>query len=265
VPINLGGIPDNLLESELFGFEKGAFTGADRRKEGLFEIASTGTLFLDEIGDMPVHLQVKLLRVLQDKKIQRLGGTGGIPIDVRIIAATNRDLEERLKDGSFREDLYYRLNVIRIHLPPLRDRPEDISDLAVFFVGKYARETGAKVKVLSPEAAVALMGYRFPGNVRELENMIERACILSDGESIRPADLAVPGSEPERSFSAAEAPSSAAAGAGGPATGTVKEMERRAVIEALKRRDGNRTRAAEDLGISRRTLHNKIREYGLEV
>jgi two-component system response regulator AtoC len=267
VPINLGGIPDNLIESELFGYEKGAFTGADRRKEGLFEIASSGTLFLDEIGDMPVHLQVKLLRVLQDKKIQRLGGTGSIPIDVRILAATNRDLEERLKEGSFREDLYYRLNVIRVHLPPLRDRPEDIPELAAFFVGKYAKETGALVKTLSPEAVSALASYRFPGNVRELENMIERACILAEGTSIRPTDLAVPGPGPVasgpspartlRAVDGADMPRDAA----GP--GTVKEMERRAVIEALKRRNGNRTRAAEDLGISRRTLHNKIKEYGI--
>ena len=259
VAINLGGIPDSLLESEPFGFEKGAFTGADRRKEGLFETAAGGTLFLDEIGDMPAHLQVKLLRVLQEKRVRRLGGAGaGIPIDARIVAATNRDLETRVREGRFREDLFYRLNVIRIHIPPLRERPEDVLPLAAFFVEKYARETAVGPRALSPEAVAALRAYRFPGNVRELENMIERGCILAEGREIRPVDMGVAASPPD--------PPAAdlAAVSGPPVGGTVKDLERFAVVEALKRRKGNRTLAAEDLGISRRTLHNKIREYRID-
>ena len=270
VPINLGGIPENLIESELFGFEKGAFTGADRRKEGLFETAASGTLFLDEIGDMPLLLQVKILRVLQEKKIQRLGGTGNIPIDVRIIAATNRDLEARVREGHFREDLYYRLNVIRLHLPPLRERPSDIEPLAGFFIRKYSMETSGRAKALSPEASAALRSYRFPGNVRELENMIERACILADGELIRPADMAIPampsaGKPAPAAAVGSPADPGAAENPAAPTGGTVREMERFAIVEALKRRNNSRTRAAEDLGISRRTLHNKIKEYGLEI
>jgi len=261
VPINLGGIPENLLESELFGYEKGAFTGAERRKEGLFEIASGGTLFLDEIGELPVHLQVKLLRVIQERKIQRLGGTQNLPIDVRILAATNRNLEERVKQGEFREDLFYRLNVLRIHIPPLRERPEDIEALAGFFLARYSTGSPGPAKSFSFEAMEALKAYSFPGNVRELENLVERACILSDEAVLLPRDLGL-----GEAAGAGSAPSRQAAARtdAEPPVETVKDLERRAIVEALKRRNGNKSRASGDLGISRRTLHNKIKEYGLE-
>jgi two-component system response regulator AtoC len=247
VAVNVGGIPETLLESELFGYEKGAFTGADDRKTGMFEVASRGTLFLDEIGDMPLALQVKLLRVLQEKSIRRLGGTRSIPVDARIIAATNRRMEERVKEGAFREDLFYRLNVVRIEVPPLRERPEDTPLLAGVLISALGARMGKQVKGLDDAALDRLTSYSFPGNVRELENMIERALIFSDGELITAADLRVPDSpaRPTRAES-------------------MRDIEKRAITEALLRWEGNRTRAAEELGISRRTLLYKIKEYGLE-
>ena len=244
--INIGGIPDTLLESELFGFEKGAFTGATDRKRGLLELASSGTLFLDEIGDMPPHLQVKLLRVLQERKIQRLGGTQSIPLNARIIAATNRPLEAMLKEGSFREDLYYRLNVIRIELPPLRERREDIPAFAGFFVEKLNREMGRKIQGLDPDALARLRAYDFPGNIRELENRIERAYILCAPPLITTRDLGDP-------FTAAARP---------PKQGRLRDQERELIDRVLAKNGGNRTRAAAELGISRRTLQNKLRETG---
>lgn len=253
VPINIGGMPETLIESELFGYERGAFTGADTRKRGMIETASSGTLFLDEIGDMPPQLQVKLLRVIQDRKIQRLGGTGVIPVDVRIIAATNADLEARVAEGRFREDLFYRLNVIRIHLPPLRERPEDIPVLARHFLLTMRDRTGSQVTDIVPEALRKLQQYRFPGNVRELENMIERAVILADGQTLHPADFPLPGD------GAVPADSTAPQTAGG----TLKEMERELIRIALLRHEGRRQNAADELGISRRTLLNKIKLYRL--
>jgi two-component system response regulator AtoC len=244
--INIGGIPDTLLESELFGFEKGAFTGAVERKRGMLELASSGTLFLDEIGDMPLHLQVKLLRVLQDRKIQRLGGTTSIPLNARIIAATNRALETLLREGTFREDLYYRLNVIRIELPPLRERREDIPALAGFFVEKLNREMGRKIKGLDAEALARLRAYDFPGNIRELENRIERAYIMCSSDLISSRDLGDP-------FTAVSRP---------PKQGTLRDQERELIERTLLKTDGNRTRAATELGISRRTLLNKLRGPG---
>ena len=248
VPINIGGIPEGLLESELFGHEKGAFTGAADRKRGMFELASAGTLFLDEIGDMPIHLQVKLLRVLQEKKVQRLGGTQPIPINARIVAATNRDLEALLKEGKFREDLYYRLNVIRIEVPPLRERRADIPALAGYFVEKFNRQLGRKVSGLAPEALARLSAYNFPGNIRELENVIERACILCSSDTIGPRDLGEPFSRAVRS----------------PRTGKLRDQERELIEKTLSKHGGNRTHAAEELGISRRTLLNKLREAGID-
>ncbi len=256
VPINIGAMPETLIESELFGYERGAFTGADSRKRGMIETASSGTLFLDEIGDMPQQLQVKLLRVIQDRKIQRLGGTGVIPVDVRIIAATNADLEESVKQGRFREDLFYRLNVIRIHLPPLRERPEDIPVLARHFLRTMRDRTGSQVSEIAPEALRKLQGYRFPGNVRELENMIERAVILTDGPTLHPGDFPLPGD------GSGESAQSAAARSSG---GTLKEMERELIRAALLRHEGRRQHAADELGISRRTLLNKIKQYRLTV
>ncbi len=251
LPINLGGVPENLLESELFGYEKGAFTGADRRKLGMFEMAQGGTLFLDEIGDMPLHLQVKLLRVIQDRKIQRLGGTGVIPINVRIVAATNRDLDESVREGTFREDLYYRLNVIRLELPPLRDRPEDIPLFIGHFISKMQKHTASGVFSIAPDAVTRLQHYRFPGNIRELENMIERAVILCEGDQLSTRDFPLPASEEHAEQS--------------PAEGSLRELEKVAIIRALHRHDGRREETAKELGITRRTLLNKINEYQITV
>jgi two-component system response regulator AtoC len=247
VPINIGGIPDTLLESELFGHEKGSFTGATERKRGMFELASGGTLFLDEIGEMPMPLQVKLLRVLQERTMQRLGSTQSLPINARIIAATNSDLESLLKEGRFREDLFYRLNVIRIEVPPLRERREDIPRLAGFFVEKLNRERGRRVTGIDPDALARLSAYGFPGNVRELQNRIERAYILCAGNVITTRDLGEPFSTPERA----------------PKPGRLKEQERSLIEKTLAKHGGNRTRAAEELGISRRTLQNRIKEAGI--
>lgn len=249
VAINIGGIPGTLLESELFGYEKGAFTGAASRKIGMFEVASDGTLFLDEIGEMPLHLQVKLLRVLQERKIQRLGGTQSIPVDVRILAATNRDLEQLIQEGKFREDLYYRLNVIQIKVPSLKERREDIPKLVGYFIKKYTRIMGKAVQGIDPESLRVLQDYDFPGNVRELENMIERVVILADSETIMLKDLGISAkSTTDMSIT----------------RGTLAEMERQIILNALKRWNGNRTRTAKELGITRRTLLNKIKEYGFE-
>ncbi len=266
VPINLGGIPENLLESELFGYEKGAFTGAEGRKVGLFELATGGTLFLDEVGDMPLPLQVKLLRVLQEKRIMRLGGTRQLPIDARIVAATNKDLEAAVKAGSFREDLFYRLNVIRLRIPPLRDRPEDIPALATLFASRFAAEMGKQVRGIAPEAIETLSRYRFPGNVRELENAVERAVILSDGEYLRPVDFSFAGEAmrenvPQRADPRPETAPAPIVGADGPLD--LREIEKRAIEAALERNEGHRERTAAELGITRRTLLNKMNEYEL--
>jgi two-component system, NtrC family, response regulator AtoC len=244
--INIGGIPDTLLESELFGHEKGAFTGAVERKRGMIELAGSGTLFLDEIGDMPIQLQVKLLRVLQDKRVQRLGATQSFPIDARIVAATNKDLDKLMKLGIFREDLYYRLNVIHIQVPPLRERREDIPRLARMFVERLNRERGKKVRGIDAEAMVRLQGYNFPGNVRELENRIERAFILSAGDMILTRDLGDP-------FTSSPLPRR---------QGKLRDNERELIERTLARNGGNRTRAAAELGISRRTLQNRLKESG---
>lgn len=248
VALNMGGVPETLLESELFGYEKGAFTGAGARKLGMFELASSGTLFLDEVGDMPIHLQIKLLRVLQERKIQRLGGTQSIPIDVRIITATNKNLEEQLKKGLFREDLYYRLNVLQITLPALRDRQEDIPLLVGHFIKQFTRREGKPLYHIDPEAVRALQTYPFPGNVRELENMMERAIILAQTETITLKDIGIHPSVPQSA----------------PRRGTLDEIQKQAIVEALQRWEGNKTRAAEELGINRRTILNKLKEYGLD-
>ncbi|HOV62471.1 MAG TPA: sigma-54 dependent transcriptional regulator [Spirochaetia bacterium] len=248
IPINLGGIPENLVESELFGYEKGAFTGAEHRKEGMFEYANGGTLFLDEIGDMPLHLQVKLLRVIQDRKIQRLGGALGLPIDVRLIAATNKDLASMVAEKTFREDLYYRLNVIHIELPALRDRKEDIPLLAGSLLKKLSIRSGKRITGITTDALKLLESYSFPGNIRELENLIERALILCEGDTLTPRDFSLPETArkdlPEKQ-------------------GTLAELEREAIRTALLRNDGRKMETANELGISRRTLLNKIKEFGL--
>ncbi len=253
VTVNLGALPEALAESELFGHEKGAFTGADSRKPGYFELAHGGTLFLDEIGEMPLHMQVKLLRAVQERKIARIGSGRPIPVDVRIIAATNRDLEREVAEGRFREDLYYRINVVRIALPPLRDRGADLVLLARHFAERAARELGKPVEGIS-EAALAELGrYGFPGNVRELQNAVERAVIVAEGKRLEAADFSFfgPRSRDTQNRSVAAR--------------TLEEIEREAIAEALARNDYRREKTAGELGISRRTLLNKIKEYAIAV
>jgi two-component system, NtrC family, response regulator AtoC len=276
VAVNIGALQETLVESELFGHEKGAFTGADSRKPGLFELAERGTLFLDEIGEMPLPLQVKLLRVLQERKTRRLGGVRDIPIGARIISATNRDIEALVRGGGFREDLYYRLNVVRIDVPPLRERREDIPLLAGRFLERVRARTGQPLKTLAPDAMDALMGYPFPGNIRELENLIERATLISEDRQIMAADLDLGRFKPHgiAAHAAPHAAPHAAAQPPGPAAApplaappasrtTMAEMERDALARVLEKWKGNRTKAAEELGISRRTILNKIKLYGL--
>ncbi len=254
VPVNVGAIPDSLLESELFGHEKGAFTGAENRKLGLFELASGGTLFLDELGEMPANMQVKLLRVLQERTIVRLGGTRPIPVDVRILAATNRNLEEAVRNGTFREDLYFRIHVIEIHLPPLRERREDIAPLAGFFCARFSRETGRPVTGISEEALDVLQKQDFPGNIRELENSIERAVILAEQSVLRTEDF---------SFTI-RTTADVVAGESGSGLQNLRDVEKKAIIAALEHNGGHREKTASDLGISRRTLLTKMKEYGLQ-
>ena len=254
--INIGGVSESLLESELFGYEKGAFTGANNRKIGLFELAEQGTLFLDEIGDMPTNLQVKILRVLQEKKITRLGGTAEIPINARIVAATNKKLEDKVKEGVFREDLFYRLNVVRIEIPALRHRKDDIPLLCAHVISKYNKSMNLSITGFSPMAISALKEYDFFGNVRELENILERAMIFCESDVIQLSDLDLrssisregEGEKPEEINDVL----------------SLKDAERKAITVALHRWEGNRTHAAKELGISRRTLISKIAEYGLD-
>lgn len=264
VPINIGGIPEQLVESELFGHERGAFTGAEARKQGMIEVASGGTAFLDEIGDMPLHLQVKLLRVLQEHRIQRLGSTSAIPVDCRFIAATNVAIDDRVRDGGFREDLFYRLNVIRIELPPLRDRPEDIPPLARHFLSVMRERTGSHVTGISADGLRALQGYHYPGNVRELENMVERAVILAERTELEPGDFGLPAAQPAGHSQKGEGGRNRS-GAAGEEPQSLRELEREAIIAALERHEGRRAKTAEELGITRRTLLNKIKEYGLDA
>ncbi|MDR3131151.1 MAG: sigma-54 dependent transcriptional regulator [Treponema sp.] len=257
VAVNIGGVHDGLMESELFGHEKGAFTGASARKQGLFELAGRGVIFLDEVGEMPLPLQVKLLRVLQERKIRRLGGSADIPVGARIVSATNRNIEALVGDGRFREDLYYRLNVFRITLPPLRERGEDIPLLTEYLLHKLSVRMSRPVPSLSPEAVEKLMGYSFPGNIRELENILERALIYGGGKEIRPYDIDI---RRDAGFTAAPEAGSSASGSGA----SLEEVEKQAIKEALVRCKGNRTRAAEELAVSRKTVINKIKAYGLE-
>ena len=258
VTVNCAALAENLLESELFGHEKGSFTGADRRREGRFAQANGGTLFLDEIGEMPLTLQSKLLRALQQGEVQRVGADAAITVDVRIIAATNRDLREEVAQKRFREDLYFRLNVICIEVPPLRDRAEDIPVLAAHFLERFASRNRKNVRGFSPQALACMLRYAWPGNVRELENAVERAVILCNGDLIteRELPLVVTGPAPvdERQ------PEADASLAGLP----LDTVERRAIEETLRQTGDNKSEAARQLGITRATLHNKLRKYGLE-
>ncbi|HUX36853.1 MAG TPA: sigma-54 dependent transcriptional regulator [Rectinemataceae bacterium] len=259
VAVNIGALPESLLESELFGHEKGAFTGADSRRIGLFEAAQRGTLFLDEIGELPLHLQVKLLRAIQERKIQRLGSSSSLPIDVRLLAATNRDLETEVREGRFREDLYYRIDVVRIRLPPLREREGDRSLLAGHFFASLTGQLGRKLEGISPSALSLIEEHPFPGNVRELANVMERAIILAEGPWLEPVDFRLgPVSGANRGQGSGLGPV-----LGGPKS--LEEVEKEAIEVALARNRWHRERSAAELGITRRTLLNKMKEYGIEA
>jgi two-component system NtrC family response regulator len=250
VPINCSAIPETLLESELFGHERGAFTDAHRAREGKFEVAAGGTVFLDEIGDLPSHLQVKLLRFLQDHKVERVGGRDARVVDVRVVAATNRDLKAALASGRFREDLYYRLGVVTILAPPLREREDDIRLLAEYFLEFYARHYKRRIKGFTQSALRAILAHPWPGNVRELENRIQRAVILAQDAYARPEDLelGVARETPPRSLLEAR-----------------EEAERQLIVEALTRNAGNITRAARDIEVSRPTFHDLLRKHGIDA
>ena len=256
VPFNCAAIPTDLIEGELFGNERGAFTGANERRMGYFEEADTGTLLLDEIGDMPLILQVKLLRVLQEREFQRLGGTGTIATDIRVLAATNQDLESAIRDGYFREDLYHRLAAFPITVPPLRDRREDIPILAHHFLKKYAAAVEKSIRDISTDALQMLMQHDFPGNVRELENAIERAVLYETTDRLQPQSLLLHQRQ-ERSQPATSSPTDATD------ILTLKEAERRAIIKALKATGGNISAAARTLGIDRSTLYQKMEKHNL--
>ncbi|MFN7948238.1 MAG: sigma-54 dependent transcriptional regulator [Blastocatellia bacterium] len=260
VSVNCGAFTETLLESELFGYVKGAFTGAQTNRKGLFEAADSGTIFLDEIGEMTLAMQVKLLRVLQERRIRRVGGTEEMPVDTRIIAATNRDLEKMVKAGEFREDLYYRVSVIPLELPPLRQRREDIADLVQHFLTKFAAQSGHAIKRCHPEVVRYLEEYDWPGNVRELENTIERAVALEMGEEIQPTRL------PERILR--YSPQQASGELNLPDTGIdlenyLRELEKSYLLEALRRTGGNQTRAAELLHMTVRSLRHCLDKYGI--
>jgi two-component system response regulator AtoC len=284
VKVSCAALPETLLETELFGHEKGSFTGAMTMRKGRFEGADKGTIFLDEIGEMTLGTQTKLLRILQEREFERIGSNTPIKVDIRVIAATNRDLAEEVEAGNFREDLYYRLNVIHIEMPPLRERMEDIPQLVEHFLAKYRWKPDAIPTTISEEAVERLMEHDWPGNVRELENAIERAVVLSRGQTIMPDHLPLNetpvvaggtrgrGKKASAKAAKADADEAAAgdAAAGSNGNGTnhrfkeeVESLEKRLIAEALERNHGNRSKAAEELGIYRRLLYAKMREYGL--
>jgi two-component system NtrC family response regulator len=252
VPINCGAIPENLLESELFGHERGSFTDAHRTKEGKFELADRGTLFLDEIGEVPLHLQVKLLRFLQEHKVERIGGREAVRVDVRVVAATNRDLKGMIAEAKFREDLYYRLGVITIQVPALRERGDDLRLLAEYFLEFYSRQHKRRLRGFTQAALRAILVHPWPGNVRELENRVQRAVILAVDAYLRPEDLELEpaggSTEPLPTLQAAR-----------------DEAELRLLVDALTRNAGNVTRAARDIDVSRPTLHDLLRKHGIDA
>ena len=267
-PVHCAALSENLLESELFGHEKGAFTGANERVAGRFEMADGGTLFLDEIGEISLSVQVKLLRVLETRQFERVGGSETLTVDVRVVAATNRDLRAMVEQGTFREDLFYRLNVVNIRIPPLRERREDIPEILDFYLKKSAADNGKDVADISPEALGVLMAYDWPGNVRELRNCVERMVVFARGATLTmtdvPADIRSAVGEqfeakamPSKTTEAAPAEPPAAIGL------NVKENEKSLIIKALEECGGNRSQAALKLNISRRTLYRKLHEYGL--
>jgi DNA-binding NtrC family response regulator len=258
IKLNCAAIAPNLVESELFGHEKGAFTGADRRHEGRFERADEGTLFLDEVGELPLGTQAKLLRVLQEGEIERVGGTESIKVDVRVIAATNRNLLDEVKKGAFREDLYYRLNVVPIHVPALRERKEDIADLATFLLEKSCQENDLEPKQWEPDALAVLSSHAWPGNVRELVHVVDRLAILVPGKVIGVHDVkaALPGA---KTLQGAVIPEE------GPLYQLLEGFEKRLIEDRIKRFDGNMSKAAEDLGLERSHLYKKVRRLGVQI
>ncbi len=247
IALNCATFSEHLIESEVFGHEKGAFTNAYETKHGIVEVADRGTLFLDEIAEMPVGLQATLLRFLDTGEFRRVGGNKILNVDVRVITATNKDLRDLIRAGMFREDLYYRLNVINIIIPPLRERTEDIADLAEYFLEKYGRKLSKTITGFAPQALAMLNAYPWPGNVRELENVIERAVILCDSDRIEPDDLSIPASK------------AVAEGSGG----SLENMERDHILRVLREFSGNQSKASQVLGIDRKTLYLKLRKYGL--
>ncbi len=263
VKINCTAIPENLMESELFGYEKGAFTGAVCTKPGKFEQGDGGTVFLDEIGDVPTAVQVKLLRILQEREFERLGSNKTRQLDVRVIAATNVDLRSALEEGNFREDLYYRLNVFPITIPSLRERSEDVPVLADYFLQKFTRETGSRVAGISEEAQRKLVAYHWPGNVRELENVIERSLLYAAGTVLQPGDIRLDYA-PRRAINGAGAASNGHNGDFLPEGVSLDEHERQLIREALKRAAGNKSQAARLLGLSRNALRYRLSQMGLE-
>ncbi|KIH75806.1 two-component system, NtrC family, response regulator AtoC [Geoalkalibacter ferrihydriticus] len=256
VVLNCAALSEGVLESELFGHEKGAFTGALGTRKGRFELAHEGTLFIDEVGEMSLNAQVKLLRVIQEHEFERVGGTRTIRTDVRIVAATNKNLEDEVRAGRFREDLYYRLNVVNLHVPPLRERREDIESLARHFLMKFAAEMGKPISDLSPRAHSCLLAYDWPGNVRELQNAMERAVVMARGAVITPRDL--PQGLQDQDEICLKVPER-----GGSLTELLEDLERQLIVQTLRREQGSQTRAAEVLGTKRTTLRYKMEKYGL--
>lgn len=255
IKVNCSALPDSLIESELFGHEKGAFTGADQRRIGRFEAAQGGTIFLDEIGDLPLQTQVKLLRVLQERQFERLGGSETITVDVRVVAATNRNLEKLIETGEFREDLFYRINVFPLYIPPLRERRDDIPLLANHFIDKFNKRNGADVKRITTSAINMLMVYQWPGNVRELENCIERACILSKDGAIHSYDL-------PPTLQTAESSNTQSKGG---MMDSVERLEKQLIRDALVATNGNMSKAADILKVTERMLGTRVKKYGIDI
>jgi DNA-binding NtrC family response regulator len=260
VDINCAAIPEQLMESELFGYEKGAFTDAKQKKIGLFEAAEGGTIFLDEIGDMDLKLQGKILKILEDKSFRRLGGAKKTSVDVRVIAATNRDLKQRVAEGLFREDLYYRLSILPITMPPLREHKENIEPLAKYFLQMLCAQMGRKIKGFTPSAAQALRTYDWPGNIRELKNVVERSLILTTGDQVDADVLGLPGTD---SLATGTAPAPAPASSDQIPPMSMSQCEKKLIESVLQSVDGNKNKAAEVLEIHRTTLYKKLSEYGL--
>jgi len=261
ISVNCAAIPENLLESELFGYEKGAFTGASARRIGKFEEADGGTILLDEISEMDMRLQAKLLRVLQEREVDRIGGAKPVKVNIRVLATSNRNMQEEVKKGTFREDLYFRLNVITLPMPALRERIEDVEPLAKHFIEKYSKANGINVRKLSERSLAKLKAYHWPGNVRELENTMHRTVLLASGDAIETDAILLQGAPAEPVASAASSPASTPSSGTGLVGRTVDSVEQELILDTLDHCLGNRTHAANILGISIRTLRNKLKQY----